>query len=330
MWLHDRTALDPKQILTLLLQCRTIMRNTTLSALRALGVVLLAFALFQWSKPGGFHPLDQSLQFARRVGLMESVLDKAHRLAKPALHLEHTEEARFSWIGGLPAVAPGFEWPTWNGQPLTFLAQIDLEEVAAELEQSWLPKRGQLYFFFYDSEELAFGYDAAESGTWRVIHSDVDHAALVPAVPSGLDETSVFPRANIRFRRIATLPSESRFMGKWDTSGEEFEALLSARAAPFREQPRHQMFGYPDPEQDDGMELDAQLITNGVNPQDYRDPRRREFSAGADQWRLLLQVDTDDALNMMWEDGGLLYFWIHEEDAAKGDFGKVWLFLQSG
>ncbi len=26
--------------------------------------------------------------------------------------------------------------------------------------------------------------------------------------------------------------------------------------------------------------------------------------------RLLLQVDTDDGLGMMWEDGGLLYFWI--------------------
>lgn len=308
-----------------------MIRNGITPALRVLGVLLLAFALVQWNKPAGFHPLDQSLQFARRVGLMESVLDKAQRLAKPGLHLEHTEEARFSWIGGLPAVAPGFEWPTWNGQPLTFLAQIDLEEVAAGMEQSWLPKRGQLYFFVYDSEELAFGYDAAESGTWRVIHTNADRTALVPAaIPAGLDETSVFARTNIRFRRIDTLPSESRFMGKWDTSNEEFEALLSAQAAPFRGQPHHQMFGYPDPEQDDGMELEAELISNGVNALDFRDPRRRDFSAGADQWRLLLQVDTDDGLDMMWQDGGLLYFWIREKDAAKGDFSKVWLFLQSG
>ena len=29
----------------------------------------------------------------------------------------------------------------------------------------------------------------------------------------------------------------------------------------------------------------------------------------------LLQIDTDDSLDMMWADGGLLYFWIREEDA---------------
>lgn len=308
-----------------------ITRHRIASALRVLGVLLLAFALFQASRPGGFHPLDKTLQFARQVGLMESVLDKAHRFATPGLHLEHTDQPRFSWIGGRPTVTPGFEWPTWQGQPLTFLAQIDLEEVAAGMKQPWLPKQGQLYFFFYEGEELVFGYDAEEADTWRVIYANADRSTLEPAtMPAGLEETSRFPKTNIRFRRIDTLPSEERFMGKWDTTNEEFEALLSARAAPFRERPHHQMFGFPDPEQDDGMELDAQLITNGVNPLDFRDPRRREFAAGADQWHLLLQVDTDDGLDMMWEDGGLLYFWIREPDAAKGDFSKVWLLLQSG
>jgi uncharacterized protein YwqG len=299
--------------------------------LRGLGVLLLAFAVYQWNQPGGFHPLDQMLKFARRVGLMESVLDQAHRLAQPGLHLEHTNEPQFSWIGGLPSVAPGFEWPTWKGEPLAFLAQIDLAEVAAGMNQPWLPKQGQLYFFFHVSEEMVGGYDPEDAGAWQVVHTNIDRAALVPAtMPGGLEEQALFPKTNIRFRRIATLPTEERFMGRWDLSNEEFEALLSARGAPFREQPRHQMFGYPYPEQDDGMELQAQLISNGVNSFDRRDPRVRELSPGADQWRLLLQMDTDDGSNMMWEDGGLLYFWIREQDAAKGDFSQVWVFLQSG
>ena len=81
----------------------------------------------------------------------------------------------------------------------------------------------------------------------------------------------------------------------------------------------------------DRMEFEAQQITN-VLPfgTDENDPRIKEFERGPDQWRLLLRVDTDDSLQMMWEDGGLLYFWIREDDAQKGDFSKVWMFLQSG
>ncbi len=141
-----------------------ISRNKIASALRVVGVLLLAFALFQASRPGGFHPLDKTLHLRRRVGLMEAVLDKAHRLATPGLHLEHTDEPRFSWIGGLPTVALGFEWPTWQGQPLTFLAQIDLEEVAAGMKQPWLPKQGQLYSSSARAKEPVFGYDVRKGG----------------------------------------------------------------------------------------------------------------------------------------------------------------------
>jgi uncharacterized protein YwqG len=283
---------------------------------RTIGLLLLLVAILYLQSRPNFHPLDRSLQLARRLGLTESVVSKAQRLAKPGLQLEHSGDARFSWLGGVPAVAPGFEWPAWKGQPLGFVAQIDLEEVAAALKQSWLPNHGQLYFF-YALDQSAGGYEPTDFGAWRVIYASADRTALVPATaPSGLDQDVSFPQTYLRFRRIDTLPTEERFMGSWTTSNEEFDALFRARAAPFREQPHHQMFGLPDPEQDDGMESEARRTSN--------------LGGGAEQWRLLLQIDTDDALRMMWQDGGLLYFWIREEDAAHGDFSKVWLFLQSG
>jgi uncharacterized protein YwqG len=307
-------------------------RNAIRSLVRVLGVVSLALIIYLYGQPN-FHPIDQSLQLARRWGLAESVLERAHRFAQPGLHLEHTDETRLSWIGGLPSVTADFEWPTWQGRPLGFIAQLDLEEVAAALEQPWLPKQGQLYFFFV-ADRSAWGYSPEELGAWRVMHTLAARNELVPAtMPAGLKPDSLFPRTNIRFRRINTLPTEDRFMGRWDLSNQEFEALLSARDAPFREQPRHQMFGYPFPEQDDQMELQAQLLSQGAfvgSPEGWRDPRIKELSRGYERWRLLLQIDTDDELNMMWEDGGLLYFWIREQDAAGGDFSAAWTFLQSG
>lgn len=46
------------------------------------------------------------------------------------------------------------------------------------------------------------------------------------------------------------------------------------------------------------------------------------------EWRLLLQLDSDDASDMMWGDSGILYFWIREADARAGDFSNVWVILQ--
>jgi uncharacterized protein YwqG len=38
----------------------------------------------------------------------------------------------------------------------------------------------------------------------------------------------------------------------------------------------------------------------------HHGPRDRDFA----NWRLLLQLDTDDAAGMKWGDVGTLYFWI--------------------
>jgi uncharacterized protein YwqG len=39
-------------------------------------------------------------------------------------------------------------------------------------------------------------------------------------------------------------------------------------------------------------------------------------------------MDTDDELDVMWGDGGMLYFWVEEEAARAGRFDNVWLVLQ--
>ena len=49
---------------------------------------------------------------------------------------------------------------------------------------------------------------------------------------------------------------------------------------------------------------------------------------GAADWRLLLQLDSDDGVDFMWGDAGVLYFWIREADARAMRFDRVWLVLQ--
>ena len=151
--------------------------------------------------------------------------------------------------------------------------------------------------------------------------------------PADLPAEASFPKAFVAFRRIESMPSIDRTMHERDLTNQEFESMLSAQDVPFLEQARHQMFGNPLPEQSDDMELESELGLRGIftlDPAGWGDLNRREVKKGATDWRLLLQIDTDDELDMIWGDGGLLYFWVREQDARKGDFSKVWMSLQQG
>lgn len=84
---------------------------------------------------------------------------------RPALYVSRTglpvplsHPAR-SYFGGLPKLPPTLAWPereTHDGGSIadSFVAQIDLEEVAAHL-RSELPERGTLYFFFPGGADYA-------------------------------------------------------------------------------------------------------------------------------------------------------------------------------
>ena len=45
------------------------------------------------------------------------------------------------------------------------------------------------------------------------------------------------------------------------------------------------------------------------------------------RWKLLLQVDSDDASGMMWGDAGMLYHWIRDDLAARR-FDRTWCVMQ--
>ena len=103
------------------------------------------------------------------------------------------------------------------------------------------------------------------------------------------------------------------------------------RRAVYGDGPCHQVDGFPSPIQGDEMELECQLVSNGIYCGDssgYESAEAAALRGGASDWRLLLQVDSDDDLKMMWGDGGVLYFWIREADARAGRFENTWVVLQ--
>jgi uncharacterized protein YwqG len=235
-----------------------------------------------------------------------------------------------SKLGGQPDLPDEIEWPTYNDVPLGFIGQINLAEATPfDLEEE-LPKSGMLYFF-YDGQQQTWGFDPKDSGSSRVLFYDGPASALKRRKASDrLPAESDFPSQAVAFEAEPRMPAwQSIPIDKLQLSEEEcnkyLEFLDSIRAA----SPLHWLLGHPNQVQGDMM-LECQLVSNGLycgDPSGYRDPRRAVLEKAATDWRLLLQVDSDDH-GMMWGDVGHIFFWIRKQDLAERDFSKCWLILQ--
>lgn len=264
-----------------------------------------------------------------------ALIERVQEGQLPALHLTVSQSAgdTFSKIGGLPQLPSDFQWPQWKNKPMTFLAQIDLAQIPAELRPEYYPSSGCL-FFFYDQDQSTWGFDPADRGSWQVIYRESRPTAPLDP-PQDLLENGIYPEKRIQFRQVSTFPSFER-LGLENQQYSEIpdgtrKELMGLANEAFHGQPAHQMGGFPGAVQDDSMELECQLVTHGLflgDASGFQSPRRAELAPGAQDWKLLLQLDTDEDVGMMWGDCGRLYFWIREEDLIARDFSNVWMILQ--
>lgn len=259
-----------------------------------------------------------------------------------------------SVFGGTPLVPNDFEWPTYtppqleyppallNGlgiaQPpdpvpraLDFLLQLDLAALPSLGATNPLPTQG-LLTFFYDCVNQPWGYDPAHQDGFQVVLLDGDDLSprLPPAPP-------LEPRGVV-LSRGETLPhigshAYDELAAEIDLPDNYFEFVSELeRGVSRREGGNHRLFGHSANVQGD-MQLEAQLVSHGLYCGDssgYLDPQATLLEAGAPDWILLLQLDSDDAAQLMWGDMGMLYFWIRRQDLAARRFDRVWCTLQCG
>jgi Domain of unknown function (DUF1963) len=253
----------------------------------------------------------------------------ATRLSTSGVHVAKRDEPSRSHFGGDPKLPKGVQWPRRNGRPLTFLVRLSLDELQLAHRIDWLPEHGAL-LVFYDTEEQPWGFDPKDRGGCAVLFVPDLSADTVPSPNAGAGEA--LPPCNMGFRRIDTLPSTDREpLWSLKLNLEEMDAYYKLRDAPFAGLPAHQVAGFPSPVQGDEMQLECQLVSNGLycgDERGRRDERAAGLRAGAASWRLLLQLDHDEDLEVMWGDCGMLYFWVEEESARAGSFDNVWVILQ--
>jgi uncharacterized protein YwqG len=261
-----------------------------------------------------------------------------HRSASVAFWTMDSQPGRAthrSHLGGGALLPQGFRWPASKRRPLDFLLQIDLAAVAPFAPPGLLPDQG-LLTFFYDLVNQQWGYDPAETDGARVV---LVTDASVSAVP-GPEPGQFLEERQLEFGRAETLPTAGSraFDALYKESGAQlpdaYGEYQEAFERGFYPSPsgRHRLLGHSANVQGD-MQLEAQLVTHGLYCGDasgYEDPRAAGLAAKADDWMLLLQLDSDDTAQIMWGDMGMLYFWIRREDLMKRRFDAVWMTLQCG
>ena len=256
-------------------------------------------------------------------------------------------KAGLTKFGGRPDVPKGFEWCRYEGEscfdgevkprPLSFLAQFDLSEISQYDTDGLLPKTG-LLSFFYEFETSCWGYDPKDKGCARVFYFE-DMSELSPAdFPDDLEEDMRFPEYKITAVSEKSFQSYEDFLVQRDPRTSNWEEFESAQKSLGIEEPgeRSKLLGWADVIQGN-MTRECELVAsrgyylgNGwdnVTPQD-----RQEAEQWANRdWLLLFQLDCvldDGNFELMFGDGGRVYFYIRREDLEARNFDNVWLILQ--
>lgn len=235
-----------------------------------------------------------------------------------------------SRFGGLPDVPAGFEWPRIEGRPARFLLQLRCSDLAEHAKQTLLPRDGMLWFFL--------------GGTWHDYRPCVVHRRELGALrtlPMPMEDrtTRISPACGVRGELVLTLPdvwtkeyeslgirdevdleatlSERDRFSSWEEAWEAQQGL-DERIASGR---WHQIGGHAAPVQRD------------VRPEFFLAERGgrwtrnhalwREAEREIDSWRLLLQVDSDDDLDLRWGDCGRLFFGMRADDLRAERFERA-------
>jgi hypothetical protein len=259
-------------------------------------------------------------------------------LARPALRLAAGPSDARSRLGGLPVLPAGSPWPTWGDRRLDFVGVVDFGELASALWLPELPGTGTAAFYYATQLPRPWGDDPAQTDGWRVLPG--------ADVPAG---SATLPEVGLAATPFVSLPSphepalETVGAGVPGFAATYPQLYASWTRFIWGDEPRHQAGGWPMVVQRTlwrdcalaaaGHPFDAPVVrastagvpTAGVPGSDVPTP---DVSAAAD-WRLLLQLDSDDRLGWLWGETGFVYFTARAADIRSGALDRSWLILQA-
>lgn len=295
-------------------------------------------------------PCANSQKTAVNSEQVAKIEQELKNLCLNSVTLEISGEARHSVgatrFGGKPDVPAGFEWPYFEtdtiddkkvkSRPLAFLAQFNLSEISQYDTENLLPRSGTLAFF-YELGSQRWGLDIKDKGCAKVFwfHEWED---LSPAeFPEDLAEDFRLPAINITAKPEKSYPRyEDFYLNRTGYSDmmDDFEAAEKNLGIVYPEN-CSKLLGWADDIQGN-MTSECEFIARGYssdgvsNSDKFPKEEHKKIEDSTDDWTLLFQLDTveQEGFELMFGDGGRIYFYIRKEDLRAKRFDRVWLVLQ--
>ena len=251
-----------------------------------------------------------------------------------------------SKLGGMPAVPSGFEWPRFEAEnydgetanrPLSFLCQIDLNEITMFDKDGMLPNKG-LLLFFYEQDSMCWGFDPADDGCCRVYYFEEISELKPLELPEDLKEEYWVKEFDLAFSARDSYPSyeELRLHSDIGCEWDEYDEALGDLGYEI-EAERHKLLGYANLIQGE-MLTECERTARGLycgDAESYRstpEDVKADIHRKASDWVLLFQlasIYTKD-YELMFGDLGNLYFYIRKQDLADRRFDRARFSLQCG
>ncbi|NEX94152.1 YwqG family protein [Caulobacter sp. 17J65-9] len=229
-----------------------------------------------------------------------------------------------SGFGGTPDLPVGFSWPEHAGAPLSLLFRLDLADLKGVSHYLPLPEAGAL-LFFYDAINHPWGLEPCDVGSAKVVFLPAGASFVAHSTPVGAPD---FPRVAARIEPMVSAPDPwSPWLDDLTLSADE-RYELADELAPYANHDT-QIGGHPTVLQSP-MELDCELLSRGYahGPGIYQSSAAAEATPHARDWRMLLQIGSDDAIGMDWGLSGILYFWAKVDAIKELDFSEVVAIVQ--
>lgn len=239
-----------------------------------------------------------------------------------------------SKFGGIPDLPKGVNWSKskYSKLPYSFLAQINLNEVVNFDVEQVLPNFGMLYFFFdLDSGDDGFCFYADSKELYQPsipIHLQDEPPTFFQKLFKRKKQSKVLTEKSMQFDSFYNFPASWFDLNVQDaanTNNEDFYKVLEQVTVKdedfyFDENHGvHQLLGWYNGIQNNLLELDFNESTRMKDMNELTSDEIKE----ALKWKLLFVFSSDKALDYNLMDGGVVYFFIHEDDLKQGNFNNV-------
>ncbi|WNC16300.1 YwqG family protein [Brevibacillus brevis] len=244
-----------------------------------------------------------------------------------------------SRVGGDPDLPMGHDWPmTADSVPMTFLAQLNLQDLASHDHSSMLPTNGML-FFFVGIDEPAYNiqHRVLFLREEELVFAERRVAPEMTALKEQFNAFRLEARASLEPPNYAYVDFEQI---ENDEYGYEDYEDFTFEVTGSRREDVAMMFGYPDGQHDDS-EYEAALMILTGKPYNYDAQQALQhiadhFAGDRDRAEqeirdvvLLLEIESDNDIGFCWWDAGALQFFIRKEDLLAGRFDRTYCSLYS-